>query len=373
PVSHTYTNTGSFAVTLLGIDTNACIQADSAFGIITVINDSVHAAFQLNVLNACDSNLVISLINQSTNAQQYFWSFGDSTFSTQQNENHVYHLPNTYTVTLIVQDTNRCHPLDTVSQTVTMLPNLNVDFTTADVCSGTAVLFNNLSNPSSQFIWNFADGNFSNQYSPSHDYTSTGNYFVQLVGIDTNTCNVRDTATHNVIVHEQPVANFYTIGDTIGYEKPITFNNSSTDYTNLFWNFGDGTTLNDEENPVHTYETVYGVVVCLTAVNGNCIDTFCKNIFISFTSLIGVPNAFSPNGDGINDVVYVEGKGIVELDFSIYNRWGEKVFESHNQHDGWNGIYKGVLQEMEVYTYAVTAVLVNGDNKFLKGNITLLR
>lgn len=373
PVSHTYTNTGSFAITLLGIDTNACIQADSAFGMVTVINDSVHAAFQLNVLNDCDSNLVISLINQSTNAQQYFWSFGDSTFSSQQNENHVYHLPNTYTVTLIVQDTNRCHPLDTVSQTVILLPNLNVYFTTADVCLGTTVLFNNLSNPTSQFIWNFSDGNFSNQYSPSHDYTSTGNYFVQLVGVDTNTCNVRDTAIHNVIVHEQPVANFYTVGDTIGYEKPITFNNSSTDYTNLFWNFGDGMTASDEENPIHTYETVYGVVVCLTAVNGSCIDTFCKNIFISFTSLIGVPNAFSPNGDGINDVVYVEGKGIIELDFSIYNRWGEKVFESHNQRDGWNGIYKGLLQEMEVYTYAVTAVLVNGDNKFLKGNITLLR
>jgi gliding motility-associated-like protein len=92
-----------------------------------------------------------------------------------------------------------------------------------------------------------------------------------------------------------------------------------------------------------------------------------------FESLIGVPNAFSPNGDGVNDVVKVEGKGIVTLSFRIYNRWGEKVFETTDQSIGWNGIYKGTLQEMEVYTYALEATLINGQTIPLKGNITLLR
>jgi gliding motility-associated-like protein len=113
--------------------------------------------------------------------------------------------------------------------------------------------------------------------------------------------------------------------------------------------------------------------VCLRAYNDVCADTICKNIFISFTGLVGVPNAFSPNGDGINDEVRVEGRGIVALTFRIFNRWGEKVFESHDQSIGWNGIYKGELQEMEVYTYAVEATLINGQVVPLKGNITLLR
>ena len=115
------------------------------------------------------------------------------------------------------------------------------------------------------------------------------------------------------------------------------------------------------------------MTVCLEASNDACADTICKNIFISFNGLVGVPNAFSPNGDGVNDVVKVEGRGIVELVFRIYNRWGEKVFETHDKNIGWNGIYKGVLQEMEVYTYAVEAKLVDGKIVPLKGNITLLR
>jgi gliding motility-associated-like protein len=63
----------------------------------------------------------------------------------------------------------------------------------------------------------------------------------------------------------------------------------------------------------------------------------------------------------------------VKLTFRIFNRWGEKVFETHDKNIGWDGIYKGVLQEMEVYTYSAQATLINGKDVSLKGNITLLR
>jgi gliding motility-associated-like protein len=69
----------------------------------------------------------------------------------------------------------------------------------------------------------------------------------------------------------------------------------------------------------------------------------------------------------------VEGLGIVELEFLIFNRWGEKVFQSNNQKMGWDGIYKGVPQEMDVYAYTVSATFLDGTRKKLKGNITLLR
>jgi gliding motility-associated-like protein len=154
----------------------------------------------------------------------------------------------------------------------------------------------------------------------------------------------------------------------------VQFNNTSLFYSNLLWDFGDGITLADEVAPVHTYSNSIGnVTVCIAASNPQCADTFCRNIFLSFNALIGVPNAFSPNGDGINDVVKLEGKGIVKLTFCIFNRWGEKVFETNDKSIGWDGYYKGVLQEMEVYTYSVHAELINGDVVPLKGNITLLR
>ncbi len=152
----------------------------------------------------------------------------------------------------------------------------------------------------------------------------------------------------------------------------MQFANNSILYENLLWTFGDGDT-SSETNPVHIYTSINQQTVCIRAYNDVCDDTFCRDIFILFESLIGVPNAFSPNGDGVNDVVKIEGKGILELSFRIYNRWGEKVFETNDKNIGWDGVYKGVLQEMEVYTYAAEATLINGKTIPLKGNITLLR
>ncbi len=372
-VSHTFNNTGSFNIVLVAVDTNACIGADSAFTQITVINDSVHADFQLNVLNDCDSNLVVDLINVSTNATEYYWTFGDGTVSAQINENHVYNLPSTYTITLIVSDTNRCHPYDTVTKYVTLKPNVYVDFTLADVCLGTPVQFYNLSNPSAQFNWSFGNGVFSNQFSPAYQYTVTGTYSVQLIITDTATCDVQDTVVHDVIINEQPMADFYLTSDTFRYQTEVAFFSQCTNYQHLIWDFGDGSGTYDEITPIHLYESLGWKTVCLEATNLVCNDTVCKSIFISYNGLIGVPNAFSPNADGINDVVKIEGKGIVELTFRIYNRWGELVFETHNPYEGWNGIYKGELQEMDVFSYTADALLIDGSKRFLKGNITLLR
>lgn len=372
-VSHTYNNTGTFNITVAAVDTNACVGADSAFAQITVINDSVHADFQLNVLNDCDSNLVVDLINLSTNAVENFWTFGDGASSVQVNENHVYNLPATYTITLVVSDTNRCHPYDTISKNVTLKPNVFVEFTLADVCLGAPVRFNNLSNPDAQFNWSFGDGSFSNQFSPVHDYTLAATFSVQLIVNDTSTCDLRDTVTHNVTVNEQPLADFTLTSDTFRFETEVAFFSQSNNYQHLIWDFGDGTGTTDEITPIHVYESLGWKTVCLEATNLVCNDTVCKNIFISFSGLIGVPNAFSPNADGTNDLVKIEGKGIVELTFRIYNRWGELVFETNNPEEGWNGVYKGALQEMDVFTYTADAVLIDGSKRFLKGNITLLR
>jgi gliding motility-associated-like protein len=371
-VSHTYTNTGTFNVTILATDTNACVGADSSTAVITVINDSVTAAFQLIVLNDCDSNLVIDLINQSINSVSYSWDFGDGSISINTNENHIYTIPETYTVTLIAQDTNRCHPIDSISQTVTLLPNVFVDFSAEDVCLGDAVQFINTSNPSAQFVWSFGDNNFSNQFSPSHIYSNAGTYNVTLSITDNSTCNVNDTAIGQVTVNLQPIAGFNIAKDTFLFETPVSFSNNSIFYSQVNWSFGDGSN-STEENPTHIYNTIGWKQVCIIASNTACADTFCKDIFILYVANIGVPNAFSPNGDGVNDVVKIEGKGIIELTFRIFNRWGEMVFETRDKNIGWDGIYKGVLQEIETYTYTADAVLVNGDKKLLRGNITLLR
>src|SRR5690606_25210461 len=111
------------------------------------------------------------------------------------------------------------------------------------------------------------------------------------------------------------------------------------------WDFGDGQS-STEVNPVHQYVQTGNYTVCLTAYSDqNCPDRTCKNLYTEVIPLVDVPSGFSPNGDGVNDIVYVRGFSIKEMDFKIFNRWGELVFESYNQENGWDGTYKGVIQE----------------------------
>jgi gliding motility-associated-like protein len=375
PVSHVFSPVGSYRVLCVSVDSNACVNVDSEYATIVVINDSVHAGFSVQVLNSCDSNLSINLINTSTNALQYYWSFGNGNTSTAVNPSQQYFVPGTYTIKLLAVDTNRCHPRDSMYATVTLKPNAIVNFTLANICLGQTESFVNESSTTGQFVWSFGDGTSSTLYSPTHTYTTDGTYPVQLVIKDTSTCDVYDTLKQSIIVYGQPIAAFTIVKDTVLFGDPVLFSNTSRHYNSSVWNFGDGDT-SEENSPTHIYDhTIDWQVVCLEVYNQGapCRDTVCDSLYVNFVDLIGVPNAFSPNGDGVNDIVFVEGKGIISLDFRIFNRWGQQVYYGTDQKNGWDGTYKGESQPMEVYTYTVDATLINKDHVKLKGNITLLR
>ena len=89
--------------------------------------------------------------------------------------------------------------------------------------------------------------------------------------------------------------------------------------------------------------------------------------------LLDVPNAFTPGRFGINGIVSVKGFGIKEMHWSIYNRWGQKVFETTSTKSGWDGTFKGVVQPMDVYTYTLDASFTDGKSLRKTGDITLLR
>ena len=91
------------------------------------------------------------------------------------------------------------------------------------------------------------------------------------------------------------------------------------------------------------------------------------------TKLYYIPNAFSPNADGYNDVFYIYGKAISSVNFSIFDRWGEKVFESNDLSSGWNGVFKETLMQPGVFVYYAELYFENGDKIEEKGSITLLR
>jgi len=86
-----------------------------------------------------------------------------------------------------------------------------------------------------------------------------------------------------------------------------------------------------------------------------------------------VPNTFSPNGDGINDVLYVRGIKMESIYFAVYNRWGEKVFETNDKNKGWDGNYKGRPADNGVFGWYLKVKCYDGQEHFKKGNVTLIR
>jgi gliding motility-associated-like protein len=88
---------------------------------------------------------------------------------------------------------------------------------------------------------------------------------------------------------------------------------------------------------------------------------------------IDVPNAFTPRSGDVNSIVYAKGFGIAKMKFTIWNRWGQKVFESNSKNIGWDGKFKGVLQPMDVYAYTLDVEFTDGTKANKKGDITLIR
>jgi gliding motility-associated-like protein len=123
--------------------------------------------------------------------------------------------------------------------------------------------------------------------------------------------------------------------------------------------------------PLHP--TTYTVVI----TRGPCSQTLTVRVEViddgCDASDVFVPNTFTPNGDGYNDVMYARGYKLDEIYFAIYNRWGEMVFETNDRNIGWDGMYKGRPADVGVFGYYVKVKCYNGLESFKKGNITLIR
>ena len=156
--------------------------------------------------------------------------------------------------------------------------------------------------------------------------------------------------------------------------EPVQFREESTgDATSFLWDFGDGN-FSTDQHPNHTYFSTGSYDVSLVVSKECCQDTFTKRIQITdCTFYLYAPNAFSPNGDGINDVYYLKGAGIEALTFEVFNRWGQMIYKSNDIHQGWDGQYKNRKLDPGVYLYKIMLRYTNGEQSLKTGSITLLR
>ena len=384
--THTYNAIGVYPVTLITIDSSKCNIADTSYTNIRVGNHKALISFTYQKLPPCTS-LTYRFINTSVapagfpfSPTTFSWDLGDGTtfIPAPDTITHSFAGSGTYFVKLNLNDTNYCNSPDSVIDTLRIAANVKAQFQTPPAgCAPYTAIFTNTSLAGQHFYWDFGDGTTDSSDSPTHLYAVPGTYTIKLVAVDTSTCNKIDSTTFTLIVSPNPTAGFTFSPVPPVANTPIVFINTSAGATHYLWQFGDGDTLRTVQRDTlvsHIYNKTGTFSACLAAYNDyGCVDTICEPVQSITVPLLDVPNAFSPNGDGVNDEVHVKGYGFENFSWRIYNRWGTLVYQSTNSIDGWDGKYKGVLQPQEVYTYVLNVQYTNGTTFRKTGDITLLR
>ena len=386
-ISHTYNLTGLYRVMLIAEDSTTCNIRDTAYINIKVGGLPATLDFNPVKLAPCDSlkyrfdNLSIAPPIRPFTNTSFTWDFGDNSPIITTGPAPVFHSytsPGTYTVKLTIIDTAYCNAPDTLKKTISIAPLVVAQFETPPTgCAPYTAQFNNTSIAGQTFLWNFGDNTTSTATNPVHLYNTPGSYTITLIANDPNTCNLSDTTTFVINVFPIPVSNFTFTPDPPVENTQTSFNNlASPDAVNFKWLFGDGDSLitTSRSQVKHQYNATGTYNACLIAINSaGCADTLCQPVRAVIVALVDVPNAFTPQRGDVNSVVFARGFGITKIRFIIWNRWGQKVFETNDKNIGWDGKYKGAIQPMDVYAYTLDVEFFDGTKTTKKGDITLIR
>jgi gliding motility-associated-like protein len=312
----------------------------------------------------------------TTQVIKWNWDFGDgSAADLSQNPAHQYKQGGTYPVKLIVTSKNGCK--DTIQHFIAISFNPIANFTTDGICLTEGTQFTDSSFVTGDNIvkwnWLFGDAKRDSVKNPMHHFLTAGTYKNLLVVTSSSQCI--DSVEKTLKVVEGPAAHFISdaTNNHANVKQLIRFTDQSNQAISWFWNFGDGSldSTSTLQNPVHTYGFIGAYNVCLQVTDKyGCVDTICMIEKISLP--IGIPTAFSPNGDGQNDLFSIYGGPFTEVHLKIYTNWGELIFET-NKPEGWDGRVKGIEQPAGVYVYTIYCISEDSEEHKLSGDVTLLR
>jgi len=321
-----------------------------------------------NVDNICEGEITTLTASSQGSGVGYSWDTGANTSSINVSPA----ASTTYSVT--GTDAQGCS--GTASAVVNVDP-LPVVIFTADPLTGCDPTTINFTDQSTGNItiwdWEFGDGGISGLQNPSHTY-GAGTFSVTLSVTTAAGCQSTLTMSNYVTISPNPVAAFIANPAVTTEDDPtITFINQSTGATDYTWSFGDGTGVTDySENPLYTYEGNGSFVVTLWVENeGGCTDSTSMIVVVKPTFTFYLANAFSPNGDGRNDVLRPFGTGWDTDSYSmrIYSRWGDLVFSTTDINHGWDGFMpNGAEAIQDVYSVIISIRGMDGkENHYYKG------
>ena len=385
--AYTYGDTGTYVVMYVAIDSSTCNIADTAYFTVNVIkNDSLIALFTFPDPEPCADSMLVQLQFIGNGADSLYWDMGDGTqFYNDTSINYYYTTPGTYILTFQAYDT-LCGDTVTIIDTVFFNPQYTT--VTAVVppnillCTTPLIVNFTGNNPAPQdgSWWDFGDGlGTSWLNSPAYTYGDSGTYTVIYVVIDSSTCNIADTARFTVTLIKAP-----PFSATINFDPPppcgvdsffveLKFTGIGAD--SLIWDMGDGTIFTNIDSIFYLYSGAGTFNITMTAFNFLCNFIVSIPGEVTFTDIDAtestIPNVFTPNGDGMNDVLeFVGVDNTEEYSIKIYNRWGSQVYEGTNALAHWDG---GGHDAGTYYYILKFTDICNNEDTMSKGTITLLK
>lgn len=379
--TRTYSTAGTYLVKLTVNDTTSCNHTDSLYKYVTVYEPPV-ADFDYDI-SPCRST--VNFYDSSTTASgvinSWQWNFDDGETATVQNPVHLYNGLNDYDVTLVIVNNNGCSDTALVQVSFPVAGAVSASKDTV-VCGETTVQL--LASGGISYSWVPPDflsaANIPNPvYNPFLNPSSTTSYTVFITTLMSN----GDTCIFPLITKVTQgslIAATYTIyadRDTIFKGENTRLHIGPVAENIFLWTPVNTLDSPPSSDPLASPEKTTNYQVLIQDTNGCYYN---KNIAIVVLPNycgepdIFIPNSFTPNIDNKNDVLYVRGNNIKEIYFAVYNRWGEKVFDTNNKSVGWDGTYKGMKADPGVFAYYFKVKCYYGGLEYeKKGNVTLVR
>ena len=315
-------------------------------------------------------------LSPQKNFLQYAWNTGETTQTIMTNKAGTYILK--------AKDSLGCMVSDTMN--ITMKGGVvKADFIRSSVamCETNNIFdLTNMSTFSNDFlqslVWKISDNTTYTTPNISKTFKTSGSFNVNLVVTSASGC--KDSITKVLMVYPKPVAGFKI------NENPQVFDGHNFLFTNTstiksgtlilnLWDLGDGITSTDQHILTKKYAKDTSYIISLKTISDkNCSDSIQQKIYFYVALVFNIPNAFTPNHDILNDIFKPVFVGDIQsYHFEIFNRWGEKIFETEDINAGWDGGYKGKDCPAGIYKCIVKVVPLNGQLTNYKSSLILLR
>jgi gliding motility-associated-like protein len=342
------------------VDTNGCITNHP----FTITSGTYIANLTYNPTVICKDEQITFTNTSNETVTTYNWSFGDGGTSNLPSSTHTYITAGDLPVTLsITNSEDGC--FDDTTVTITVIDLIKANFTSSgSYCEGDSILFTDLSNMN-PVTWEWSMGNGATGDVPIfyYIYPFAGSYIVSLTATDQQ-CGI-DTYIDTIVINYIP---YISIGvDTFICPGQSMFFNAQNNGDSYLWYNGATT---QTISPTFSGNTDISVVVnhlgCLAG------DT----ISVLVDCSINMPNAFSPDANGKNDLFRPRGRNVLSYEMLVYNRWGNQVYSGKGGPDlavGWDGKISGEEAEVGTYSYYLKGVLRDNSTIEKQGNITLIR